>query len=61
MVDLKAMAVYGKTPILKKITLMFLAVRLSPNSLPEIKKKFEAADKDDDGLIDPQEFNLLFS
>ena len=26
--DLKAMAVYGKTPILKKITLMYLAVRL---------------------------------
>ena len=26
--DLKAMAVYGKTTILKKITLMFMAVRL---------------------------------
>lgn len=26
--DLKCMAVYGKTPVLKKITLMYLAVRL---------------------------------
>lgn len=26
--DLKSMAVYGKTRILKKITLMFMAVRL---------------------------------
>ena len=26
--DLKAMAIYGKTPVLKKITLMFMAVRL---------------------------------
>ena len=39
--DLKAMAVYGKTPVLKKITLMYLAVRLDQNSCPEIKDKFE--------------------
>lgn len=59
--DLKAMAVYGKTPVLKKITLMFLAVRLSPTTLPEIKKKFDEADRDDDGLINPLEFNAAFS
>ena len=58
--DLKAMAVYGKTPVLKKITLMFLAVRLDQNSCPEIKDKFEQADKDDNGLISMEEFNLIF-
>ena len=32
MKDLKAMAVYGKTPVLRKITQMFMAVRLDHNS-----------------------------
>lgn len=51
MMDLKAMAVYGKTPVLMKITLMFMAVRLNHSSLEEIRRKFCLADKDQNGLI----------
>ena len=58
--DLKAMAIYGKSPILKKLTLMFMAVRLDNNSCEEIKLKFETTDKDDNGSISPDEFNLIF-
>lgn len=58
--DLKSMAIYGKTSILKKITLMYLAVRLDQNSCPEIKQKFEQADRDDNGIINEEEFNLIF-
>jgi len=35
------MAVYGKIPILKKITLMFLAVTANGTSMAELKRKFE--------------------
>ena len=45
------MAVYGKTPILKKLTLMFMAVRLDQNTVREIKEKFELADRDENGVI----------
>lgn len=55
--DLKAMAVYGKTPILKKLILMFVAVRLNDSSCEAIKKKFEAADRDNNGKISPDEFH----
>ena len=34
--DLKSMAIYGKTPVLKKITLMYMAVHLNANALPDI-------------------------
>jgi len=51
------MAVYGKSPILKKLTLMFLAVRLDDKSCAEIKNKFESADRDENGSISPEEFN----
>mmetsp|Transcript_12078 Transcript_12078/g.15412 ORF Transcript_12078/g.15412 Transcript_12078/m.15412 type:complete len:127 (+) Transcript_12078:1209-1589(+) len=58
--DLKAMAVYGKTPILKKLTLMYLAVHLDEAACAEIKRKFEAVDRDDSGSISQEEFNRLF-
>jgi len=58
--DLKAMAVYGKTSILKKITLMFMAVRLDQSAMAEIKVKFTEADKDENGIINVEEFNLIF-
>ena len=58
--DLKAMAIYGKTPVLKKITLMFLAVRLNQKSMADIIRKFLEADKDENGIICKEEFNLIF-
>lgn len=54
------MAIYGKTPVLKKITLMFLAVRLDKKSLEDIRNKFTAADRDENGLISQGEFNGIF-
>lgn len=42
--DLKRMAAYGKTPTLKKLTLMFSAMRLEEATVLEIKQKFEEAD-----------------
>lgn len=59
--DLKSMAVYGKTPILKKITLMFMATRLDHNSCDEIHQKFLAMDRDQNGMISQEEFNQIFS
>lgn len=38
--DLKSMAVYGKIPVLKKITMMYLAVRLDARSAETLKGKF---------------------
>ena len=58
--DLKAMAVYGKTPMLKKLTLMYMSVHLDEEQCTDIKRKFEAADTDDTGSISPVEFNRLF-
>lgn len=58
--DLKAMAVYGKKPILKKLTLMYMAVRLDDSQCKEIEKKFTTADRDENGLISQDEFNLIF-
>ncbi len=55
--DLKAMAVYGKKPVLKKLTLMYLAVRLDDTSCKEIEQKFKEADRDENGIISPDEFN----
>jgi hypothetical protein len=54
------MAIYGKTPVLKKITLMFLAVRLNQKSMADIIRKFLEADKDENGIICKEEFNLIF-
>ena len=54
------MAVYGKIPILKKITLMFLAVTADGSSMVELKRQFEQADGDQNGLISPDEFNVIF-
>ena len=53
MSDLKSMAVYGKTPVLKKLVLMFMAVRLDQNTCKDIKYKFETADRDYNGSISP--------
>lgn len=60
MSDLKAMAIYGKTPVLKKITLMFIAARLDQVGIEDIQRKFRGADKDENGLISQEEFNLIF-
>lgn len=38
--DLKSMAVYGKIPVLKKITMMYLSVRLDASSSLVLKQKF---------------------
>ena len=37
---LKSMAIYGKIPVLKKITMMYLAVRLDTSTVTELKMKF---------------------
>ena len=58
--DLKAMAIYGKTPVLKKITQMYLAVRLTQQSCSELKQKFDLADRDGNGTISPAELNRIF-
>jgi len=47
--DLKTVAIYGKTHTLKKLILMFSAVRLTDASCETIKRKFEAADRDQNG------------
>lgn len=57
MTDLKAMAIYGKTPVLMKITMMYMAVRLDHTSVSEIQDKFNRADLDDNGRISKIEFN----
>ena len=57
---LKAMAVYGKKPVLKKLTLMYVAVRLDEGLCKEIEIKFNDADRDENGIISPDEFNLIF-
>mmetsp|Transcript_47787 Transcript_47787/g.63128 ORF Transcript_47787/g.63128 Transcript_47787/m.63128 type:complete len:199 (+) Transcript_47787:929-1525(+) len=59
--DLKCMSIYGKSAILKKLTLMFLAVRLDDSQCSEIKRKFESCDKDDNGQISHEEFNTIFA
>ena len=35
--DLRAMSVYGQTPILKKMTLMYIGAQLNPQLLSELK------------------------
>ena len=51
------MAIYGKTPVLMKITMMYMAVRLDHTSVSEIQDKFNRADLDDNGRISKIEFN----
>ena len=52
------MAVYGQTPILKKMTLMFLGSQLNPQVMKQLKEQFESVDRDDSGTISPEEFHL---
>jgi|ERR1719362_139228 len=55
------MAIYGKTPVLMKITLMYMAVRVDHNSVAEIQDKFNRADLDENGRISKEEFNLIIA
>ena len=57
--DLRAMAVYGRTPLLKRITLMYIAVRMDQNSCQDIQNKFDEADKDENGVISEDEFSAI--
>ena len=57
--DLRAMAVYGRTPLLKKITLLYIAVRMDQNSCQDIQNKFDEADKDENGVISYDEFTAI--
>ena len=51
------MAVYGQTPILKKMTLMFLGSQLNPQLMKVLQEQFESVDRDDSGTISPEEFH----
>ena len=59
--DLRAMSVYGQTPILKKMTLMFIGAHLNPTLLGELKQQFESLDQDDSGTVSLEEFHRVVS
>ena len=58
--DLRRMAAYGQTKVLKKLTLMYIGCHLHPSMLAALQEQFTGADQDASGTISPHEFHVQF-
>ena len=58
--DLRRMAAYGQTKVLKKLTLMYLGCHLNPTMLQSLQTQFTGSDHDGNGTISPEEFHTQF-
>ena len=51
--DLRRMAAYGQTKVLKKLTLMYIGCHLHPTMVQALQDQFSGADADNSGTISP--------
>lgn len=58
--DLRRMAAYGQTKVLKKLTLMYIGCHLGPSLVQALQDQFTGADADHSGTISPGEFHVQF-
>ena len=58
--DLRRMAAYGQTKVLKKLTLMYIGCHLGPSMVQALQDQFTAGDPDHSGTISPSEFHEQF-